>query len=167
MSNLNWLVCSVAFASLITDSIPASAQEFWNLQRNSNCGQTNAYPAATSPAYHNSRPSYSDYPQRDSYEQLPNHGVMQPYTGQDSSRGRVFYNRSVPSSYGYGDRQVNWEGASTSGFRRQNTSQVYDAVHGDYHSVPQTQLYQQPSISHSHRHSSTRDRYQFQGYSGW
>lgn len=166
MSNLKWLVCSLAFASLVTLATSAFAQDYWNVRSNARCGQTNAYPAAVPHGYRNDVPNYGDFSSRNYYGAQSGYGTVQPYPGQRNPRIQYHRGHSVQSPYGYDDQQLNWGGSSMSGFRRQNSAAVYDSVHGDFHSIPQSQSYP-TSTSHLHGHSLTRDRNEFRGYSGW
>lgn len=166
MSNLKWLACSLAFASLVTLATSADAQDYWNVRSNVRCGQTNAYPAAVSYGYRNDVPNYGDFSSRNYYGAQSGYTSVQPYLGQRNRQFQDHRSYSVPSPYGYDDQQTNWGGPSMSGYRRQNSAAVYDSVHGDYHPIPQTQSYP-TSTGHSHGHNLTRDRNQFRGYSGW
>lgn len=113
MSNLKWLVCSLAFASLVTLATSAFAQDYWNVRSNARCGQTNAYPAAVSHGYRNDVPNYGDFSSRNYYGAQSGYGSVQPYLGQRNPRFQDHRGYSVP--YGYDDQQLNWGGSSMSG----------------------------------------------------
>ncbi len=100
MSNLKWLVCSLAFASLVTLATSAFAQDYWNVRSNGRCGQTNAYPAAVSQGYRNDVSNYGDFSSRNFYGQQSGYGSVQPYLGQRNPRIQYHRGHSAQSPYG-------------------------------------------------------------------